>query len=70
MLKSPKLLKKLWAQKGCELSCLSELMDRELLWFPLALLLQSPRQKIQAGTVRTEQEGTEGQTATCRPVMG
>lgn len=44
--------------------------DEELLWFPLALLLQPPRQKIQAGRVRTEQESTEGQTATCKASHG
>lgn len=57
--------------EGLRAQRLSELMDnKELWWFPLALLLQPPWQKIQAGPVRTEQEGTEGQTATCRPVMG
>ena len=56
--KEAKVAEEVLAPANLQAQRLSQLTDKELLWFPLALFLQPPRPKIQAGSVRTEQEDT------------
>lgn len=55
-------------QQNLLTQCLSELLDKELLWFPFALFLWPLRHNIQAGSVRTEQ--TDIPRNRLQPLMG
>lgn len=57
--KEAKVAEEVFASALLQTQRLSELTDKELLWFQLVLFLQPPpvpRHKIQAAAVRTEQE--------------
>lgn len=56
--KEAKVAEEVLAPANLQAQRRSELTDKELLWLPLALSLQPPRPKIQAGSVGTEPEDT------------
>lgn len=69
----PSCWRSYWHQKELLAQRLSEVTDKELLWFWLALFLQplNLSHKIQAASVRTEQEDTlRDRHSHHRPVMG